>query len=197
MSDIGKIAETLLRAGAPIIGGALQTAATAAGGPAAGAVAGMVIGALKDALGLPPDAPVAEVARKMEAEPEVASAVAQRVEAQQGPAVSELQARLTDIADARDMQTELVTAGSGIAWSPLVVSVGVLAGFIVMSFLAINATPNSAQREIILFLLGSWQALAGMAVTFWLGSSAGSKDKDAALSALMRSPPPPAVRRGK
>ena len=76
MSDLSRIGEQLISAGAPVIGGLLQTAATAAGGPVAGALAGAVIGALKEALGLPETATPGEVADKIEATPTAPAIVA-------------------------------------------------------------------------------------------------------------------------
>lgn len=144
------------------------------------------IGALADALGLPGDASPEAVAQAVVAGPGSA-AVAQQVEAREAPAVlAELNTRLADVQDARAMAGKTLDAGSGIAWSPTVISSIVILGFAGFPYLAISAAPGSAEREVILYLLGAWQSLATAAVTYWLGSSVGSKDKDAALVSLLR-----------
>ena len=186
MNPILDIAGALLKAGAPLVGGLLQTAATAAGGPVAGAAAGLVIGALAEALGLPAGSKAQEVAAAMKADPAAAAVAAARVEAVHGEASADLAAKLADVQDARSMQEVLVTSGSGIQWSPTIVSIIVLVGFSMMSYLAIKAVPGSSEREVILFLLGAWLSLATSSVNFWLGSSSSSKGKDETLATMSR-----------
>lgn len=186
MNPLLDIAGALLKAGAPLVGGLLQTAATAAGGPVAGAAAGLVIGALAEALGLPAGSRAQDVAAKMQADPAAAAAAAAKVEATHGEASADLAAQLADVQDARSMQETIVASGSGIQWSPTIVSVIVLVGFSAMSYMSINAKPGSSEREVILFLLGAWLSLATTAVTFWLGSSSSSKGKDETLATMSR-----------
>lgn len=186
MNPILDIAGALLKAGAPLVGGLLQTAATAAGGPVAGAAAGLVIGALAEALGLPAGSKAQDVAAAMKVDPAAAAAAAARVEAVHGEASADLAAKLADVQDARSMQEVLVTSGSDIQWSATIVSIIVLLGFSLMSYLAIKAVPGSSEREVILFLLGAWLSLATSSVTFWLGSSSSSKGKDETLATMSR-----------
>jgi len=177
--DLAALASTLIKAGAPVLGGAL-------GGPAGAALAPMILGALTEALGLPGDASPEAVAQAVVTGPASASVV-QRVEAEQAPSVlTELNARLADVQNARALQEHALDSGSRIAWSPTIVSVIVLIGFSALSVMAMQASPGSAQREIILFLLGAWLSLATSAVNFWLGSSSSSKDKDATLASIAR-----------
>lgn len=180
-----EVGGALLKIGAPIIGGLLQTAATAAGSPLAGKAAGVVLDALGEALGVPGASPEV-IARTIEADPVKAEAAARKVEATHGPLADEVQAFLADRQDARRTTVELAQAGSGIAWGAPLVSVVVMAGFAVISYLAIYAPP--AQRETLLFLLGAWNGLAVSVVAYWVGSSVGSKDKDALLAALAAAP---------
>lgn len=173
--DLTNLAAQIAKIGAPILGGAL-------GGPAGAAVASTIIGALADAFGVPatPEA----VGKAIETNPKAADVVAQ-VEAAQAPAVmDEVNAYLRDVQDARATNLKLVEQGSAIAWAPVVVSVIVLIGFSVLSYLAIYSPPG--QREVLLFLLGAWSSLATAVVGFWVGSSSGSKDKDALLAALAK-----------
>lgn len=64
---------------------------------------------------------------------------------------------------------------------PVVVTVIVLAGFIVISFMAMKPELAGVKESVVLYLLGAWQSMAAAAVAYWIGSSAGSKDKDAAI----------------
>jgi hypothetical protein len=172
--DLATIAGTLARLGAPILGGAL-------GGPAGAAIAGTIIDKLAGAFGVDatPDA-VGEALARAEA-----PIVVKRVEAAEAPAVIEaVNQYIADVQDARATTVKLVEQGSTIAWGAPVVSVIVMAGFALLSYLAIYAPSN--QREVLLFLLGAWSSLATAVVGYWVGSSAGSKSKDDLLANLAR-----------
>ncbi len=80
MSDVMVIAESLIKAGAPVLGDVLKGAATTAGSPAAGAIVGGIVDALKEALAIPPAAPPAEVAKRIDAEPARAAEAAAAIE---------------------------------------------------------------------------------------------------------------------
>jgi hypothetical protein len=87
------LAGALAKAGAPILSGALSTAAGALGGPAGallGAGVSAVIGALADALGTEPTAEA--VAAKVEADPVAATQAAQEVEAAKGDVIAAIHA---------------------------------------------------------------------------------------------------------
>jgi len=172
------LASTLARAGAPIIGGAI-------GGPAGATIAGVVIGALADALGTAPTPEAVQA--KIEADPQAAAQVVARVEARQAEAVRELELRLADTANARAAQVEYVKADSPTQWAPVVVTAIVLGAFAIFSWIGMKAQPGTTEREVVMWLLGSWQTLAGMAVAFWLGSSSASKGKEQTIAALMAS----------
>ena len=66
----------------------------------------------------------------------------------------------------------------------IAVSLIVLAGFIIISFMAMKPEYAGVKQEVVLFLLGTWSTLAGVAVTYWLGSSASSKQKDDTIQAI-------------
>lgn len=172
------LAGTLAKAGAPIIGGAI-------GGPAGAAIAGVVVGALADALGVEPTPEAVQA--KIDADPVAAGPVVARVEAGQASAIRELELRLSDTANARAAQVEYVRADSATQWAPVMVTAIVLGGFAAFSWIAMRAAPGSTEREVVMWLLGSWQTLAGMAVAFWLGSSSASKSKEQTIAALTAS----------
>lgn len=188
--DLASIAGTLMRLGAPALGGAL-------GGPAGAAIAGSVLDLLGRAFETDPTPEAIGKALERQEAP----IVVKRVEAQSaGGIMTELNAILADRQDARATTVKLVERGSSIAWGAPVVSVIVLIGFAILSYLALYP-PKDAQRDVVLFLLGGWSSLATAVVGYWVGSSAGSKDKDSMLAALARMPtlaaPPPPPPRGR
>jgi Kef-type K+ transport system membrane component KefB len=65
--------------------------------------------------------------------------------------------------------------------APVIVSVIVLAGFSVISFLAMKPELAGVRESVVLFLLGAWSTLAAGVVTYWVGSSASSKAKDTTI----------------
>jgi len=177
--DLATLAGTLIRLGAPVIG-------TALGGPAGAAVAPMILEAVTGALGLSKDATPAQIETAAKANP----AALPSIDVKAGPDVlAELNARLADVQDARATTVKLVEAGSGIAWGAPVVSVLVMIGFCLLSYLAIT-TPASGNRDVILFLLGAWQGLATVVVSFWVGSSSASKGKDETIRQMASAPSP-------
>jgi hypothetical protein len=67
-------------------------------------------------------------------------------------------------------------------YAPGIVSIIVLAGFIVISFLAMKPELAGIDKSIVLYLLGAWQTLAGLVVQYWLGSSNSSQKKDETIA---------------
>lgn len=67
------------------------------------------------------------------------------------------------------------------AWAPLVVSVIVLLAFAFMAAAILFQAVPQENREAAMLMLGSLSTFAGGAVTYWLGSSAGSAAKNALL----------------
>ena len=179
-SDLSALAAKLAKTGAPIVGAAL-------GGPVGQTLAPLIVGALCDALGLPEDAGVAEVVAKIDADPVASQRAAQRIEATSADTLQalELQLQAADLANARAAQIEYVHADSPTQWAPIVVTTIVLTGFAAFSWIAMRAQPGTTEREVVMWLLGSWQTLAGAAVSFWLGSSSASKAKDAVIAAAV------------
>ena len=72
---------------------------------------------------------------------------------------------------------------------PIIVSTIVLGGFIVISFMAMKPEYAGVKQEVVLFLLGAWSTLAAGVVSYWVGSSAGSKNKDDAIAAIAEKKP--------
>jgi hypothetical protein len=173
--DWKQIVGPLVGAGGTVLGGLI-------GGPA-GAVLGPLAGkALAEALGVEPtpDAVSDALAR-----PD-AGAVVAKVEAGHGPALAAAaRTYLDDIADARAMQVELAKTGSPIAFGATAISILVTLGYVAMAVIVMSGwAKDSASAQLI---LGTMNGALATVIAFWLGSSAGSKQKDGAISEAIRS----------
>lgn len=94
-------------------------------------------------------------------------------------------AQLEDTAGARTMLTTLSGQGSVIAWGPVIVSTIVVTGFFVILVLLMFRPDALAQGEnaqlvfqILNIAIGALTAGFATVVSFWLGSSQGSRNKD-------------------
>ena len=68
--------------------------------------------------------------------------------------------------------------------APIIVSIVVLLGFIMISFLALKPQAAGVDDKLVVLLFGSWSTLAGIAVNFWFGSSSSSKQKDDTIASI-------------
>lgn len=68
--------------------------------------------------------------------------------------------------------------------APVIISVIVLGGFTLFSFLAMKPELSGVKESVVLFLLGAWSTLAAGVVTYWVGSSASSKQKDETIQSM-------------
>jgi len=177
---------------APTIGGLLGGLIPFPGGSILGTVAGKV---LAEALGVPPT-PEAVSAAITTGDPATVQAALSEAEAKMQAEVEKHRADLADVADARATNLALVKADSSISYAPAVVSAIVLAGFGILSFIAMKPDLTGVRTDVTLFLLGAWSGYAGAVVTYWLGSSAGSTDKSAQIErmAAAASAPKPLVK---
>jgi protein-S-isoprenylcysteine O-methyltransferase Ste14 len=66
--------------------------------------------------------------------------------------------------------------------APVVVSVIVLSGFCVVSFLAMKPELAGVKESVVLFLLGAWSTMAAGVVSYWVGSSNSSSKKDETIA---------------
>ena len=90
-------------------------------------------------------------------------------------------ARLADIQSARKQTVKLAEARSPIAYGAVVVSTIVLLGFAVMLWLVIREEVPANQRDMVTLLLGTLAGMASSVVAYWVGSSSGSMQKNAAI----------------
>ena len=171
MADWTQVAAKIAQAGAPVLGGVL-------GGPAGGALGGLIGGLVGQALGVPPD-PQA-VGAAIDADPAGAAAKLQTVEAEHKSA-AELAAQ--DIQNARQMTVDLARAGSPIQWGSSIISFVVVASFCLITFWAVYH--GLVESPVLTMLLGVLISRFGTTVDFWLGSSDGSRGKDATIAAAI------------
>lgn len=188
LTTLGPLAASLARAGLPTLGTIL--------GDAAPFPFNMLVkpafAAIVAALGVDPNAPdpAAQAQAVIEANPDAAVAKLQTVEQAQKDAAEaanrELELRLADVQNARETQTKYVAASSGVQWGAPVVSGVVTVGFVaIVGIMTVHAIPDSSVTSV---LVGTLAAAFGAVVNFWLGSSAGSREKDMHLADLAKAP---------
>jgi hypothetical protein len=94
-----------------------------------------------------------------------------------------LQASFGDTEDARGTLVALAQSGSGVAWAAPVVSLIVTLGFFailaMLIFYRSAATIDANTAQIVNIIVGALAAAFATVVNFWLGSSQGSRAKDA------------------
>jgi peptidoglycan hydrolase-like protein with peptidoglycan-binding domain len=108
-------------------------------------------------------------------------------EKQRQAELDELKARTADVGDARSKTLELAKQGSSIAWGAPVVSITITVGFFAVLLLMVfkpfdeNATLTIQLLNVV---IGALVASFTAVVNYWLGSSQGSRDKDATVRSL-------------
>lgn len=166
---------------APTIGSLLGGLIPFPGGAILGQVAGKV---LAEALGVPPT-PEAVKTAITTGDPVVVNAALAQADAKMNAEVEKFKAQMEDVQDARATTVKLDSAGSNIAWGAPVISVVIVIGFFsVMTLLFIVKTdflPGTITLLNVLF--GALIPAFGQVCNYWLGSSAGSANKDALLAA--------------
>lgn len=99
-----------------------------------------------------------------------------------------LEAQLKDVADARDKMVQYARIGGPVAKAPIYISYMVTIGFFLTLFLLLAAgkllgiDKTSDVYQIINLVIGALIAAFSTVVSFWLGSSEGSRRKDVAVS---------------
>jgi hypothetical protein len=79
----------------------------------------------------------------------------------------------------------LAEAKSPIAYGAVLVSAIVLVGFAIMLWLVIREEVPANQRDMVTLLLGTLAGMASSVVAYWVGSSNGSMQKNAALEKVL------------
>jgi lysozyme family protein len=103
--------------------------------------------------------------------------------------LEQIRAEIEDTKGARSTFAALALANSPMAWGAPVVSVIVTLGFFgILLILVVRGMAEGTQvAQIINITVGALAAAFATVVSFWLGSSQGSRQKDAATTAAMES----------
>lgn len=118
------------------------------------------------------------IAKAIETNPALAEQFKARLEAE----TANLAAQLADVQDARATTIRLAESGSAISWGAPVVSVIVVVGYLGLVFALLFKTIPDNQVTLVLF--GGLSAAFAQVINYWLGSSAGSANKDVALKQI-------------
>jgi hypothetical protein len=158
------------------------------------AVVQTVVGAAADLSA--PDGVAAAVAH-IQANPQVASELAAKLEdlhlqmqkeqddasqAQRENALDGLKARLADTSSARNMATQLAAGHSSLAYGGVVVSVVIVLAFGLTTYSVLTTHLSATDGQFGSILVGTLAAMATQVANYWLGSSQGSSAKNALLA---------------
>ncbi len=153
---------------------------------------GPAVTAILAVLGVDPTAPdaPAQAAAKIDADPTAAKAALQPVEDRHAQlaatAEAEFEAQIADAQSARNVQLEYVKAGSKLEWASPILGGIIVVGFIGTTFAVILHAVD--QSPMAIYLITTLGAAFIALVSFYWGSSAGSKTKDDTLANLAKQP---------
>lgn len=143
----------------------------------AGAVIRSVVGS-DDPAAL--EAAAADPQKAAELRLQLAQVAAEAEKAERKAELDTLRAELADVADARHQTVTLAQAGSPLAWGAPIVTLAVLGLFGgTMYALFRGAVPEGQMAMILCGAIAAW---GGQAVSYWLGTSAASRAKDATIA---------------
>lgn len=159
-----------------IVKGVAPGLATALGGPLAGAAVGM----LADKLGLP-DKTVEAVTQALTSNPENLEKLKEL----------ELEFYKIDAQDrnsARTREVEMAKADVHFITKNItsLLAIGILTGSMIIALLVFFVDFPDSQENILIFVLGSLFSIATQVVSYYFGSSQGSKDKTKEIEGLMK-----------
>jgi hypothetical protein len=105
--------------------------------------------------------------------------------------LAELELRLKDTDSARDREVQISTSDKAPLLNKIVTPVLALSilllTFVLFGVVMFNDTPIEASRkDILIYILGVLSAIASQIVSYYFGSSAGSKEKTDALKGAMK-----------
>lgn len=169
----------LVASAAPTIGSLLGGLIPFPGGAILGQVAGKV---LAEALGVPAT-PEAVNTAITTGDPTVIQAQLTEAEAKMQAEVEKHKVDIEDVQDARHTGVQYAQMRSGIQWAPTIVSTIVAIGFCLFSYIAIMK-PTGVAENLVMYLLAAWNSAFVMMLSFWLGSSSGSRNKDDQIAVM-------------
>lgn len=119
---------------------------------------------------------------KLDSDPKLAEQFKAKLEAE----TATLRMQIEDTQDARATTVKLAETGSSISWGAPVISVIVTVGFLaILTLLVVRPLGlDTIQVTVLNVLLGYLGAGFQQTVNYWLGSSAGSAAKDAAIKQI-------------
>jgi hypothetical protein len=190
MEDILKnIAATLARQGAPMLGGIIGTAIGGPAGTIVGGLAGRALETVAEALGVsatPEELPAA-IDAHLQAEGTLAGPAIAIAESKASDLIrltelenERIKAQLADVQASRAQMASLVEKGNPMQFLPAMVTFALL--FMLGAVLAALFWRGIPENTITMLVIGSVMTMTGQGVTYWLGSSAGSKAKDAMIA---------------
>lgn len=174
---------------APLLGIALNLVPTLAqwiGGDKAGKVAEQVAGAAKAVFGTTEEG---SIEKAIATDPNLALqfklAIANIEDRERQRSHDELLARMQDTQSAREQTVKLAQNGSPLQWGAAIVSFIVVSAFGMVAYMVFNEAIPQQNREMALYLVGQLSGFVGSAVSYWVGSSAGSASKDQTIKKLL------------
>lgn len=121
-------------------------------------------------------------AKRAELQMTLARIAAEQEQAQRAAELEQFKALLADRGSARSQTIELAKAGSPIAWGAPLVSFIVLGAFAVVLWWVVARGMQANENATL--MLGALTTMASAVVSYWVGSSSGSKAKDERLGAV-------------
>jgi lysozyme family protein len=101
---------------------------------------------------------------------------------------AQLRADIENTANARSFQLDLAKSGSPMQWAPSIISVIVIVFFAaILGLLIAWPAEQGKPNELINIAVGALVAAFSTVISYWLGSSQGSRDKDITNRALQAS----------
>jgi len=171
---------SLVGQAAPTIGSLLGGLIPFPGGQVLGQVAGKIVA---EALGVPPTPDAVKTAIET-GDPAAVQAKLSEAEARMKAEVEKFKLQLEDVQDARATGVAYAKMNSGIQWAPSLVSIIVTVGFFGTLWILLKGGVNfnDTVGQVLLLLIGAIIAYMNQVVNYWLGSSAGSANKDVLLA---------------
>ena len=158
-----------------LVKNAAPAVATALGGPMAGKAVSMISGML----GVEDN--VDAVTKALQADPNLAFKLRELD-------LKELELHNADRDSARKREMEIVKSDAHFITKNItsLLAIGTVAGAMVMTALVFFVDFPDSQENIIIFVLGFLSSAATQVLSYYFGSSAGSKDKDEKIKGLMK-----------
>jgi hypothetical protein len=158
-----------------LVAGAAPAVATALGGPLAGKAVSMIA----SQLGVADN--VEAVTKALEADPNLALKLKELD-------LKELELHNADRDSARKREMEIVKSDAHFITKNItsLLAIGTVAGAMLMTALVFFVDFPDSQENIIIFVLGFLSSAATQVLSYYFGSSAGSKDKDEKIKGLMK-----------